>query len=383
MENKEFVLISGFNIHDNNRGTAALSYGAISFLNMKKLLNKNHTLVNFRVIKNFFKPENIGSEKEIISTADGEWLHITYNVFFIEIILYMHLGILLPFTKFGKIMRHIDFVAAINGGDGFSDIYGTGTFLYRLHDTNYAMRRGIPVIILPQTLGPFKDKINYSIAERIKKKKKKVYVRDDKFINELKRLNVDYEMTKDLSAYMKPQQWNIKIPNDSIGINVSGLTYSNHFRSLSGQFEQYPMLINEIIKHFQKKNLTIYLIPHSYCYNKPEEANDDMLACRETYNKLENKNGVIIIDKDLSSPQLKYVISRMSFFIGTRMHANFAAIYTGVPLFGLSYSYKFEGAFNANGLDGKNQTAMINNITTKDIDRIVDKIELTYQRLVK
>lgn len=43
----------------------------------------------------------------------------------------------------------------------------------------------------------------------------------------------------------------------------------------------------------------------------------------------------------------------MSFFIGTRMHANFAAIYTGVPLFGLAYSYKFEGAFNANGLDGK------------------------------
>ena len=68
----------------------------------------------------------------------------------------------------------------------------------------------------------------------------------------------------------------------------------------------------------------------------------------------------------------------MAFFIGTRMHANFAAIYSGVPVFGLAYSYKFEGAFNANGLDGKNQTAMINNIKIEDIDEIIKQIENAY-----
>lgn len=72
-----------------------------------------------------------------------------------------------------------------------------------------------------------------------------------------------------------------------------------------------------------------------------------MVACREVYNNLKNKANVILIDKDLIAPQVKYIISRMSFFIGTRMHANFAAIYTGVPLFGLAYSYKFQGAFEA------------------------------------
>ena len=84
------------------------------------------------------------------------------------------------------------------------------------------------------------------------------------------------------------------------------------------------------------------------------------------------------MDKDLISPQVKYVISKMTFFIGTRMHANFAAIYSGVPVFGLAYSYKFEGAFNANGLNGKEQTAMINNIQEKDIDKIIEKIQLVY-----
>lgn len=64
------------------------------------------------------------------------------------------------------------------------------------------------------------------------------------------------------------------------------------------------------------------------------------------------------------------------------MHANFAAIYTNVPLFGLAYSYKFAGAFNANGLDGDMQTAMINNISKKDINPIINKIDKVFNLYV-
>ncbi len=71
----------------------------------------------------------------------------------------------------------------------------------------------------------------------------------------------------------------------------------------------------------------------------------------------------------------------MSFFCGTRMHANFAAIYSKVPVFGLAYSYKFEGAFDANGLDGANQTVMINNISCEDIDLIINKIDCFYNQI--
>lgn len=71
----------------------------------------------------------------------------------------------------------------------------------------------------------------------------------------------------------------------------------------------------------------------------------------------------------------------MKFFIGTRMHANFAAIYTNVPLFGLAYSYKFAGAFNANGLDGEKQTYMINNLKNEQIQEVVDKILNLYNSI--
>ena len=84
---------------------------------------------------------------------------------------------------------------------------------------------------------------------------------------------------------------------------------------------------------------------------------------------------------DLISPKTKYVISKMSFFIGTRMHANFAAIFTKVPVFGLAYSYKFKGAFENNGILG--QTAMINNISKSQADDIVKQIAEVFKKYNK
>lgn len=376
---KPYIIISGLNLRDNNRGTAALSYGSFSFLHERGLLPEGIKILNFRFIKNFFKSENRGMKTQKIDIDGSVWEHFTINVFFIESILLRYLHVCLPFTKFGRMIKQTEYVAAINGGDGFSDIYSTKTFYNRLPDINLAMVFNIPVILLPQTLGPFEKSKNQVIAGRILRYASQIFVRDDKFIPELKKMGLKYEQTKDLSYYMKPQPFNIEIKSNAVGINVSGLTYSDQFRTLSGQFAAYPSLIDKLIAYFQQKNVSIYLIPHSYNYQSAEFANDDLEATRDVYAKLQDKNHVILIDQDLISPQVKFIISRMKFFIGTRMHANFAAIYTGVPLFGLAYSYKFQGAFEANGI--YDSTAMINNINEKDVDTIIERIAAKYETL--
>lgn len=380
---KQYVIISGLNLNDNNRGTAALSYGAISFLFQKGLLNKQQKILNYRFVKKFWKHEYKKDTIQVVNIDGISWEIVHKNIFILEKISLLRFGLLLPFTSFGKSLRCVERIAAINGGDGFSDIYGTKTFLDRLTDIYIGLKMNIPIIQLPQTLGPFINKDNLNIAKRILINSEKIFIRDNKFVSELNSFGVKYELSRDLSFYMKPQVWNISVPKDAIGINVSGLAYSNKFRTLSGQFDYYPELINQIVNFFQSKSHTIFLIPHSYNYQNPEKNNDDIIACRNVYNKLRNKSNIIIIDKDLTSPQIKYVISKMKFFIGTRMHANFAAIYTGIPLFGLAYSYKFEGAFNANGLDGKQQTAFINNITKEDIPLIIKKIDSVYLKFCK
>lgn len=372
---KKYVIISGFNTKDNNRGTAALSYGSINFCIEHGHLHEGQQLLNIVFVKKFWKCKDYNETYE----ADGKiWNRKIIYVFSGEWILFEKFHLLLPFTKLKRAVKELELIACINGGDGFSDIYNIKTFHARLRDIHLAMIKGIPIVQLPQTIGPFTDKKCYKLAKKILTYSKYVYIRDEKYLKELNAMGVSPILKKDLSAYMPPQAWNIDINDNAIGINVSGLAYSNKFRQLSGQFEIYPELIKRLIYHFRDKGQTVYLIPHSYNYQTPEENNDDIVACRAVYNNLEDKNNVVIIDKDLISPQIKYVISKMTFFIGTRMHANFAAIYTGVPLFGLAYSYKFEGAFDANGLNGKKQTAMINNITENEIYDIIAKIDKIY-----
>lgn len=381
---KPYVYISGLALRDNNRGTAALGYGAISFMQEKGILSDGKILFNVYECgaKEFLKwiiKHIIGKDKIIIKIEGKEWEYKVCTYLRIEKKLVNSKWFPFKNVLFSqKYAAKISKVAAINGGDGFSDIYGKRIFLQRLPGINFAMEHHLPLVLLPQTIGPFKTGDCLTIATDILKYSSKVYVRDDCYVNELESMGAKYEKTNDLSYYMKPEPWDIDIdtPN-SVGVNVSGLAWDNNFHTLAGQFENYPQLMEGIVKMFQKMGKTVYLIPHSYNYNQPEPNNDDLKAARELYQKIENKNNVVLIDRDLISPQVKYVISQMSFFIGTRMHANFAAIFSKVPLFGLAYSYKFKGAFENNGIF--NRTADINNILETEINSIINKIGEAYK----
>ena len=376
---KKYINISGFNIRSANRGNAALTYGTVSFLENKGLLKDGMEIIRYHSFNNPFKLKNLLTQSEIVTINGKQYVHKEIPIFSLEKMLIKKFGIILPFTPFGRTVNKIALEAADYGGDGFSDIYGDETFLERMRQTFLLSKANVPLVMLPQTIGPFKKKQNYDLAVKIMRYAREVYVRDEKFIPELEKLGIKYTLTKDISFFMKPEPWDIEIKEKAVGLNVSGLAYGNRFKGLEGQFDSYPKLVSKIIENFRKKGCTIYLIPHSYTYNKPND-NDDMLACREAYARLSDKSNVVLVDKDMTSPQVKYVISRMTFFIGARMHANFAAIYTGVPVFGTAYSYKFEGAFNANGLNGKEQTEMINNMKNEDIDAYVRKIDSVYAK---
>ncbi len=377
----KYIDISGFNINQANRGNAALSYGALEFLEQKGLLKDGVELIYFHKYNNIFKKKNICIAKEKFVINGKEYNRTIVPIHTIEYKLVKKWGIILPFTYFGRYKKNVILEAADYGGDGFSDIYGESSFMNRMNQTWILRRANVPLLMLPQTVGPFKSKKIYGIAVDIMRYAKEIYVRDGKFISEFDKLGLKYSQTKDISSLMKPEPWDIEIEPKAVGLNVSGLAYCNTYQGLEGQFDAYPLLVERIIDHFREKGCTIYLIPHSYGYTKPI-ADDDMLACREAYNRLADKSHVVLVDKDMTAPQVKYVISRMTFFIGARMHANFAAIYTGVPVFGTAYSYKFEGAFNANGLDGKKQTEMINDLKIEDIDKYIGKIDAYYNTVV-
>ena len=372
---KPYYIISGLELNDNNRGTAALGYGAFFFL------HKFHGAIDLTPIRIFVykKPWILRfrkQKKETLNVGNKEVVMRNFYIWFFDYWIFKNVLFFSKLTKTAGLLKKVNFAAAINGGDGFSDIYGTETFEHRLFITRLAIKKKIPLIILPQTLGPFKDNSNLETAKAILKYATKIYVRDDKFMSTLSSWQIPFELTNDLSYYMKPEKVDIDIESGAIGLNISGLCYSNEFKDLSGQFDLYPSLIFRIINYFQKKNNHIYLISHSYNYDNPEFANDDLQASKDVYNKLQDKTNIHLVDRNLNSPQTKYIISRCGFFIGTRLHACFAAIFTKTPVFGLAYSYKYEGSFRYMGLEN-NYTSVLN-LKEEQIDDIISKINAKY-----
>lgn len=373
VKKKHFVIFSDFNIRSNNRGTAALGYGAISFLIKEGFVDDTFEILKVVFFRNPFRrsPRQLFRELDI----SGRKQRVkTIYVWFFEKWLYKH-NLLFFNTLFKKTIRDT-LVAAINGGDGLTDIYGDYWLEYRLPEMKFAIELRIPFVVLPQTIGPFLDGRKMERILSILRKADKIYVRDSNFVDELEKNHLSYIKANDLSFYMDPLPFSINIEKPCIGINISGLAYSNRFGNLAGEFDNYPKLMTELVKFFQNKGCRIYLIPHAYNVKKPETNNDDMVSTREFYEKLEDKTHVTFVYKDLLSPQVKYLISQMDFFVGSRMHANYAAIFTGTPVYGLSYSYKFRGAFENNGI--LNRVYEINNLKETEINDVISAISLAY-----
>lgn len=379
---KPYIIISGLAVDDNNRGTAALGYGAISFLKEKGELEDVRDICSISFDYQF---RHVFSPKVDVSQITSEDKCFTihhYTLSVVEQQIVKHAHWLIPLTRIGWLVKGARCVAAINGGDGFSDIYSARTFFSRLAESISAIKMRTRLIILPQTLGPFKEQASFRLGMYILKHATKVFIRDDKFTDELKKQYIAYELTNDLSAYMLPEAFDIDIRPMSVGLNISGLAYSNNYGPLAGHFAAYPKFINRLIVAFQELGTNVYLIPHSYNYVHTETNNDDLAACRQAYDALSSKEKITVIDVDLPSPRVKYVISRMSFFIGTRMHANFAAIFTKVPLVGLSYSYKFEGAFHTNGIPSEQLVSVVD-MSEQNIPANVEKIIKIYNKIRK
>ena len=66
-----------------------------------------------------------------------------------------------------RTLLNADIVADISGGDSFSDIYGLRWFLYASLPKILAIMLGKNLVLLPQTIGPFKGNLAKAIARYI------------------------------------------------------------------------------------------------------------------------------------------------------------------------------------------------------------------------
>ena len=251
--------------------------------------------------------------------------------------------------KYARLIAGQDMVIDAGGGDSFADIYGGGR-LQRMLAMRYiahALRR--PLVMSPQTIGPFRGALARRAAGLSLRACRIVSVRDVPSAEMARAMGRrDVVLASDMALRLPHDP---PAPRDQggpprVGINVSGLLMSGGYtrNNMFGLSLDYPALMRALIADFQAEEAEVHLVAH--VISEKHAVEDDMTACRALAAEFP---GTVVAPAFPDPSAAKSYIAGMDFFIGARMHACIAAFSAGVPVVPMAYSRKFAGLFGSLG----------------------------------
>jgi colanic acid/amylovoran biosynthesis protein len=255
-------------------------------------------------------------------------------------------------------------VLDVSGGDSFSDIYGKKQRDLAVLPKRIALNLGRPLILLPQTYGPFRAESTERTARRILSASQLAWARDRPSFDSLRallrddfdplrhRLGVDVAFglpATDPGEWLGPVQAWFREGHTVAGMNVSGLLAnpseqgSRRFGLAADYTEAMELVARRLLRG---TDIRLLLVPH--VRGVGGESDDE--ACARLAARLQEPRRVAILPPGLSAGEVKHVVSRLDWFVGARMHATIAALSSRVPVVGIAYSAKFQGVFDACGV---------------------------------
>jgi colanic acid/amylovoran biosynthesis protein len=326
-----------------NLGVSALSVGQILLL---ERISRTHnikfeyTTVGTRSVK------NMDARKHLSNVIKKNVNHIDYDLS-INIILGLILGRGL-FDKF-------DYVMDIGEGDSFSDIYGLKRFLWQFISKLHVIRCNTPLILAPQTYGPYSSYISKLLSNFVFKKAHSIFSRDKESMNIVNKsgakcyLTTDVAMAIPIDKFVKPEN----ARHLSIGINISGLLFNNGYsgeNEFGIKLEYRKFIENLLLAILKRKRTCVHFVPH--VLNKQMRVEDDMAASEKVAEDLKNSLSQSQMDRIKIAPQFSNpvqaisYIAQMDFFIGSRMHSTIAALNNSIAVVPVAYSKKFLDLFD-------------------------------------
>lgn len=259
-------------------------------------------------------------------------------------------------------VRAHDIMLDIGAGDSFADIYTDKRFAYIMATKSIPIMAGTPLVLSPQTIGPFSRQPHAAMAAWACRKAAMVFARDPLSMDVLRKLApkanakqvIDVAFALPFSRPDRPAGDPIRV-----GLNVSGLLMSGGYSGGSNDYGlgfDYPAMTRALIAAFTAMpGVVLSLVPHVIAPGMPRD--DDGAAC----DALQREFPAVERVADFPSPSAaKSYIAGLDFLVGARMHATIAAYSAGVPVVPISYSRKFEGLYgglrypwvvNAKGMD--------------------------------
>lgn len=247
-------------------------------------------------------------------------------------------------SRFFPELKKCDLVVDIGEGDSFADIYGLRRYLYQIVSKASAIFFGRPIVLAPQTIGPFEHPLRRWIAARLIDRITAVFTRDKMSTTFLRSLGTRAPTDEFIDvAFRLPFSPQPKSADRvRIGINVSGLLFNGGYTGANelGMSLDYAALTERLITHFTAiEGSEVHLFAHVAGHGGPDDDGPAIVALGQRF------PSVTVHPPFASSIQAKSWISGLDFVIAGRMHACIGAYSAGVPIVPVAYSRKFNGLF--------------------------------------
>lgn len=267
-----------------------------------------------------------------------------------------------------RAVGELDCVLDIGAGDSFADIYGPRRFAFLWLTKAMTIARKVPLVLSPQTIGPFTKPAYKAPAAWAMKRSAVVLARDAK--------------SRDVALTMAPGA-NVKLSVDvafvlpfedrsqlrggerlRFGINASGLLFheAESGRNRFGLSYDYAAFTRQVLTEWsEREDVEVHLVPHAKS-NKDPGDDDGALADR-----LAAEFPKAVRVPNFADPSAaKAHISSLDLLVGGRMHACIGAFSAGTPVVPVAYSRKFSGLFGLLGYE-----AMVP-VTGLDLEGVMD-----------
>ncbi len=260
---------------------------------------------------------------------------------------------LLTSRAFWRCAGTLDCAIDIGAGDSFTDIYGVKRFGFLWLTKAVLLARGVPLLLAPQTIGPFEHRAVRMLAAAILPRCAEVITRDRESLALVRQIAPAATVGQGIDvAFELPF---VDRSNERgthrmrIGVNVSGLL-AQQAQSGTNRFGltyDYLAAMERLVARLTADEGNEVLV-FTHVAGNQDSRDDDGWAVDRVIS-LSPKAQRVPDFADASAA--KSFISSLDLVVAARMHACVAALSSGVPVIPVSYSRKFAGLFGGIGYD--------------------------------
>jgi colanic acid/amylovoran biosynthesis protein len=246
-------------------------------------------------------------------------------------------------------------------------LYSSGkiglAYLLTVFSILFAWMIGKPVYALPQTLGPFKRKLDRCMARQVLSRLQLILVRDPISAGILQDWEIPEERWKlcpdiafaltetarDEEALAILHRNGVILREDEPLLGITLTQWGAQSRWFKAQ-EAYEASIAAAVRSFVN-NMGGRAVFFAQVQGPTIYEDDRVAARRVTVSLRDLGDRVVLIEEWCPYTVLRAMYGKMDLFLGTRLHSNIFALTAGVPVVAIAYQYKTRGILQMLNLD--------------------------------